>query len=53
MPAQGAEVTRHRAPGLCFALLDPLARLESCDPQIFQLLMGGVIGHLDCLRLGR
>jgi hypothetical protein len=28
MPAQGAEATRHGAPGLRFAFLDALARLE-------------------------
>jgi hypothetical protein len=53
MPAQGAEATRHRAPGLRFAFLDALARLEGRGPQLFQLLLGGVVGRLDHLRLGR
>jgi hypothetical protein len=53
MPAQGAEATRHRAPGLRFALLDPLARLKSVGLQLFQLLLGGVVGRLDRLCLGR
>jgi hypothetical protein len=52
MPAQGTEATRHGTPGLRLALLDALARLESHDLERFQLLLGGVVGRLDCLRLG-
>jgi hypothetical protein len=47
VPDQGVEVTRHGAPGLRFA------RLKSGGPQHFQLLLGGVVGYLDRLRLGR
>jgi hypothetical protein len=36
-----------RAPGLCFAFLDALARLEGRGPQLFQLLLGGVVGRLS------
>jgi hypothetical protein len=39
VPAEGAEATRHRAPGLHFALLDPLARLEGGGLQLLQLLL--------------
>jgi hypothetical protein len=52
VPAEGAEATCHRAPGLHLAFLDPLAHLEGGGPQLFQLLLGGVIGRLDGLPLG-
>jgi hypothetical protein len=51
VPAEGAEVTCQRAPGLCLALLDRLARLEGSGPQLFQLLLRGVVGRLDSLCL--
>jgi hypothetical protein len=35
MLAQGAEMTHHRTPGLHFAFLDALARLEGHGPQLF------------------
>jgi hypothetical protein len=53
VPAEGAEATRHRAPSLHFALLDPLARLEGGGPQLLQLLLRGVVGRLEGLCLGR
>jgi hypothetical protein len=53
VPAQGAEVTRRGAPGLCLAFLNALARLEGGGLQRFQLLLRGVVGRLDDLRLGR
>jgi hypothetical protein len=53
VPAKGTEATCHRAPGLHLALLDPLACLECGGPQLFQLLLRGVVGRLDGLRLGR
>jgi hypothetical protein len=53
MPAQGPEATRHGAPGLRFALLHALARLEGRVPQLLQLLLGRVVGCLECLGLGR
>jgi hypothetical protein len=53
VPAEGAEATRHRAPDLHLAFLDPLARLEGSSPQLLQLLLRGVVGRLDSLRLGR
>jgi hypothetical protein len=52
MPTEGVEATCHRAPGLHLALLDRLARLEGGGPQLFQLLLRGVVGRLDSLRLG-
>jgi hypothetical protein len=51
--AEGVEATRHRAPGLHVAFINPLARLESGGPQLLQLLLQGVVGRLDSLRLGR
>jgi hypothetical protein len=53
MPAQSGEATCHRALDLHFAFLDALACLEGRGPQLFQLLLGGVVGRLDRLRLGR
>jgi hypothetical protein len=53
VPAEGAEATCHRTPDLHLALLDPLARLKGGCPQLFQLLLRGVVGRLDSLRLGR
>jgi hypothetical protein len=53
VPAEGAEATYHRAPGLHLASLDPLARLEGGGPQLLQLLLRGVVGRLDSLCLGR
>jgi hypothetical protein len=53
VPAKGTEVTCHRTPDLHLTLLDPLARLEGGCPQLFQLLLRGVVGCLDSLRLGR
>jgi hypothetical protein len=49
---KGAEATRHRAPSLRLALLDFLAGLEGGGPQLLQLLLRGVVGHLHSLRLG-
>jgi hypothetical protein len=53
MPAEGAKATRHRAPGLHIDLFDPLARLEGGGPQLLQLLLRGVVGHLEGLYQGR
>jgi hypothetical protein len=53
VPAQSVETTRHRAPGLHLTFLNPLARLEGGGLQLFQLLLRGVVGHMDNLRLGR
>jgi hypothetical protein len=52
MPAQGAEATRHGAPGMRLALLYALAQLEGRSPQLLQLLLGRVVGHLKRLGLG-
>jgi hypothetical protein len=52
VPAEGAEATCHRAPDLRLALIDRLAHLEGGGPQLFQLLLRGVVGRLDSLRLG-
>jgi hypothetical protein len=51
--AQSMETTRHGALGLRLALLNPLACLEGSGLQLFQLLLRGVVGRLDNLRLGR
>jgi hypothetical protein len=53
MPAQGAKATRHGTLSLRLAFLDALACLDGCGLQLFQLLLGGVVGRLDRLRLGR
>jgi hypothetical protein len=53
MPTKGVEATCHRAPVLHLAFLDPLARLKGGSPQLLQLLLRGVVGHLNSLRLGR
>jgi hypothetical protein len=53
VPAKGTKATRHGAPGLHLAFLNPLAHLEGSGPQLFQLLLQGVLGRLDGLRLGR
>jgi hypothetical protein len=53
MPAEGVKTTRHRAPDLHVSLLDLLARLEGSDPQLLQLLLREVVGHLEGLCLGR
>jgi hypothetical protein len=52
MPAQGMEATRHGAPGLRFALLNALARLEGRGLQLLHLMLGRVVGRLKHLRLG-
>jgi hypothetical protein len=52
MPAEGAEATRHRAPGLRLAFLDLLAGLEGGGLQLLQLLLRGIVGHLHSLSLG-
>jgi hypothetical protein len=46
------EMTRHGAPDLRLAFLDPLERLEGGGLQLLQLLLRRVIGLLDGLRLG-
>jgi hypothetical protein len=51
VPAEGAKATCHRAPGLHLAFLDPVTRLEGGSPQLLQLLLRGVVGRLDDLRL--
>jgi hypothetical protein len=53
VPAQSVEMTRHRAPGLRLAFLNPLARLEGGDLQFLQLLLRRIVGRLDDLCLGR
>jgi hypothetical protein len=53
VPAEGAETTRHGAPGLRLAFLDPLACLEGGGLQLLELLLRRVVGRLDGLRLGR
>jgi hypothetical protein len=53
MPSQGAEATLHGVPGLRFAFLDALAHLEGRGLQLFQLLLGGIVGRLDRPRLSR
>jgi hypothetical protein len=53
MPAQGAKTTRHGTLDPRLAFLDALARLEGRGLQLFQLLLGGVVGRLDGLRLSR
>jgi hypothetical protein len=52
VPTKGTEAARHRAPSLP-AFLDTLAFLKGGGPQLLQLLLGGVIGRLDSLSLGR
>jgi hypothetical protein len=53
MPTQGVKTTRHGTPGLRLSFLDALARLKGGDLQLFQLLLRGLLGHLDGLRLSR
>jgi hypothetical protein len=53
VPTEGAETTRHRAPGLHLAFFDLLAHLEGGGPQLLQILLRGVVGRLDSLRMGR
>jgi hypothetical protein len=50
MPAKGAQTAGQRAFGLRLALFDRLAGLEGHDTQLYQLLLGGVVGSLQ--RLG-
>jgi hypothetical protein len=50
---KGTAATRHQAPGLHVALLDPLACLYGGGPQLLQLLLRGVVGRLEGLCLGR
>jgi hypothetical protein len=47
VPAEGAETTRHGAPGLRLAFFNPLTRLESNGLQLLQLLLGRVVGRLQ------
>jgi hypothetical protein len=53
VPAQGAEMTHHGAPGLRLAFLNPLARLEGDGLQLLQLPLRRVVGRLYGLSLGR
>jgi hypothetical protein len=53
MPAEGAEMTRHGAPGLRLAFFNSLACLEGSGLQLLQLLLGSVVGCLHGLCLGR
>jgi hypothetical protein len=53
VPAQGVKTARHGTFGLHLAFLDALARLKGGGLQLFQLLLGGVVGCPDGLRLGR
>jgi hypothetical protein len=53
VPAEGAETTRHGAPGLCLAFFNPLAHLEGSGLQLLQLLLGRIVSHLCDLCLGR
>jgi hypothetical protein len=50
MPTKGAQTARQRASSARFALLDRLAGLEGGSAQLYQLLLGGVVGCLQ--RLG-
>jgi hypothetical protein len=50
MPAEGAQEAGQRAPSLRLALFHGLAGLEGCGTQLYQLLLGGVVGGLQ--RLG-
>jgi hypothetical protein len=52
VPTEGTEAARHRAPNLRLAFLDLPACLEGGGPQLLQLLLRGVVGRLDSLRLG-
>jgi hypothetical protein len=49
MPTKGAQTAGQRASGLRFALFDRLAGLEGRSAQLYQLLLGGVVGSLQCL----
>jgi hypothetical protein len=51
MPTEGAQVTRQRAPGLHLTFFNRLAGLEGSGPQLFQLLLRGVVGRLHSLGL--
>jgi hypothetical protein len=52
--AKGAQAAGQRASGLRFALLHDPAGLEGRGAQLPQLLLGGVVGGLQCLSpLGR
>jgi hypothetical protein len=53
VPTEGAETTRHGAPGLRLAFFNPLTRLEGSGLQLLQLLLGRVVGRLYGLCLGR
>jgi hypothetical protein len=53
VPTQSTEMTLHGAPGLHLAFLNAKARLEGGGLQLFQLLLGRVVGRLDGLRLSR
>jgi hypothetical protein len=52
VPTKSVEAARHQTPGLRLALLDFLAGLEGGGPQLFQLLLRGVVGRLHSLSLG-
>jgi hypothetical protein len=51
VPTKGTQATRRRAPGLRLAFFDRLAGLEGGGPQLFQLLLRGVVGRLHSLGL--
>jgi hypothetical protein len=51
MPTKGTQETHQQAPSLRLAFFDPLAGLEGGGPQLFQLRLRGVVGHLRHLSL--
>jgi hypothetical protein len=53
MAAQSPEATRHGAPCLTGTPVDALAHLERRLLQKFQILLRGVVGRLERLRLRR
>jgi hypothetical protein len=46
---KGTQAAGQRAAGLCFALPHGAAGLEGRATQLLQLLLGGVLGSLQCL----
>jgi hypothetical protein len=49
MPTKGAQTTRQRASSVRLALLDRPTGLEGRSAQLYQLLLGGVVGRLQRL----
>jgi hypothetical protein len=52
VPTEGAQTTRQRTPGSRLAFFNRLAGLEGGGPQLFKLLLRGIVGRPHSLGLG-